>query len=164
MSIDISQYRKEALKKQEAHKKYLEKLKNKKPKKLDGIVQEIHQKVFKTVDCLACANCCKTTGPLFTEKDIERISKHLRMKAADFVEQYLYKDEDHDWVLKQLPCRFLDSQNYCLIYEFRPKACKEYPHTDRKKFYQINKLTLQNTLICPAAYKVLEELTQKLPL
>lgn len=41
MSIDISQYRKEALKKQVAHKKYLEKLKGKKPKKLDRIMQEI---------------------------------------------------------------------------------------------------------------------------
>lgn len=164
MSVNIIQHKKEALKKQETHKKYLEKLKSKRPKKLDVIMQEIHQNVFKNVDCLKCANCCKITGPLYTERDIERISKNLHMKASEFIEKYLYKDEDNDWVLKQLPCPFLDTENYCLIYEFRPKACKEYPHTDRKKFYQINKLTLQNTLICPATYKVVEELIKKLPL
>ena len=63
------------------------------------------------------------------------------MKPIEFIDQYLYKDEDNDWVFKQLPCPFLDHSNYCIIYEVRPKACKEYPHTNRKKFYQINKLS-----------------------
>lgn len=154
--MDLDKYKNEALKKASEHKKYLEKLKNKKPKKLDQELIEIHDKVFSHIDCLQCANCCKTTGPLFLEKDIERISKYLRMKPIDFIDQYLYKDEDNDWIFKQLPCPFLDSSNYCSIYVVRPKACKEYPHTDRKKFYQINKLTLKNTVICPAAYEVVE--------
>nr|MDK7631844.1 YkgJ family cysteine cluster protein [Globicatella sanguinis] len=83
-------------------------------------------------------NCCKTTGPLFTQKDIERLAKVFRMKPSLFIEKYLRIDEDNDYVLQQLPCPFLDSENYCLVYEDRPKACKEYPHTDRKKFHQIN--------------------------
>lgn len=154
--MNLDKYKNEALKKASEHKKYLEKLKNKKPKKLDQELIGIHDKVFSHIDCLQCANCCKTTGPLFLEKDIERISKFLRMKPIDFIDQYLYKDEDNDWIFKQLPCPFLDSSNYCSIYEVRPKACKEFPHTDRKKFYQINKLTLKNTVICPAAYEVVE--------
>jgi Fe-S-cluster containining protein len=125
---------------------------------------DIHEEVFYKVNCLECANCCKTTGPLFTEKDIERISRHLRMKSSSFVEQYLYKDEDNDWILKQLPCPFLDAENYCMIYEVRPKACREYPHTDRKNFYQINDLTLKNILICPAVYQVVEKMIKKIPL
>lgn len=154
--MNLDKYKNEALKKASEYKKYLEKLKNKKPKKLDQELIKIHDKVFSHIDCLQCANCCKTTGPLFLEKDIERISKYLRMKPIDFIDQYLYKDEDNDWIFKKLPCPFLDSSNYCSIYEVRPKACKEYPHTDRKKFYQINKLTLKNTVICPAAYEVVE--------
>ncbi len=36
-------------------------------------------------------------------------------------------------VLKSSACVFLSNENKCEIYDFRPKACKEYPHTDRKK-------------------------------
>lgn len=154
--MNLDKYKNEAIKKASEHKKYLVKLKQKKPKKLDEEMEEIHQNVFSKIDCLQCANCCKTTGPLVLDKDIERISKHLRMKPIEFIDQYLYKDEDNDWVFKQLPCPFLDHSNYCIIYEVRPKACKEYPHTNRKKFYQINNLTLKNTVICPAAFEVVE--------
>lgn len=154
--MNIDKYKNDALRKASEHQKYLEKLKHKKPRKLDEKMLEIHNKVFSNIDCLECANCCKTTGPLLLEKDIERISKYLRMKPVDFINQYMHKDEDQDWVFKQLPCPFLNNSNYCLIYEVRPKACKEYPHTNRKKFYQINKLTLKNTIICPAAYEVVE--------
>jgi len=66
-------------------------------------------------------------------------------------------------VLNSAPCPFLDSENYCLVYEDRPIACREYPHTNRKRFYQILDLTLKNTLICPAALQVAEGLAKKYP-
>lgn len=162
--MDLEKYKEEARQKSSEHKKYLEKLKQKKPKKLDENILEIHQDVFQEIDCLQCANCCKTTGPLFTDKDIERIAHYLRLKPSAFIDKYLQIDEDNDYVLQQLPCPFLDNENYCLIYENRPKACKEYPHTDRKKFYQINHLTLKNTLICPATFKVVEEMMKRINL
>ena len=62
------------------NKKYFEKLKKKTPKNLDYVMQDLHEAEFKKTDCLECANCCKTTGPLFTSADIERISKSLRQK------------------------------------------------------------------------------------
>lgn len=52
--------------------------------------------------------------------------------------------------------------NKCSIYEVKPKACREYPHTDRKKIYQINNLTLKNTVICPAAYTFVEKIKRNL--
>ncbi|MBW3518113.1 YkgJ family cysteine cluster protein [Flavobacterium sp. NKUCC04_CG] len=146
------------------NKKYFDKLKKKTPKNLDYQMEEIHTAVFKKTDCLSCGNCCKTTGPLFTSADIERISKHLKLKPQVFINQYLRIDEDQDYVLQTVPCTFLDHENYCMIYEVRPKACREFPHTDRKKFQQIANLTLQNVAICPAAYKVVEELKKKMPL
>jgi Fe-S-cluster containining protein len=48
-----------------------------------------------------------------------------------------------------------------MIYEVRPKACREYPHTDRKKFQQITDITLKNVAICPAAYNIVEEMKRK---
>lgn len=160
--MNIDWYRKQAQQKQKEHGRILEQLKKKPPKNLDYIVQETHEEVFEKINCLECANCCKTTGPLFTERDIERISKFLKMKASDFEKKFLRTDEDHDKVLQQLPCWFLSADNTCSIYEVRPKACREFPHTDRKKIYQINHLTQKNALICPAVYEFLERIDQNI--
>jgi Fe-S-cluster containining protein len=146
------------------NKKYFDKLKKKTPKNLDYVMQDIHDAEFKKTNCLNCANCCKTTGPLFTLADIERISKFLRQKPQQFILQYLRIDEDRDYVLQSVPCAFLDHENACIIYEVRPKACREFPHTDRKKFQQITDLTLKNLAICPATYNIVEEMKKKLPL
>jgi len=144
-------------------KKYLNRLKTKKVKRLDEQVHELHAEVFEELDCLQCANCCKTTGPLFTDRDISRISKHLGLKPADFEEQYLKVDEDQDWVLKSTPCTFLGSDNYCSIYEVRPKACAAYPHTDHVGFQNILEITDKNTRMCPAAAKVVEKMMERIP-
>lgn len=141
--------------------KLFSKLKKTKPPQLDVIVSQLHDEVFESTDCLQCANCCKTTSPVFYDKDIERVSKHLRMKPSAFVEKYLHIDEDRDYVLNSAPCPFLDHENYCMVYESRPAACREYPHTNRKRFHQILDLTLKNTTICPAAYQVVEALKKR---
>jgi Fe-S-cluster containining protein len=88
----------------------------------------------------------------------------LRQKPQQFIDQYLRIDEDKDYVLKSVPCAFLDSDNKCFIYDVRPKACREFPHTDRKKFNQITDLTLLNVAICPAAFNIVEKMKEKLPL
>ena len=140
------------------NKKFFDNLKKKAPKNLDYIMQELHEQEFVRTDCLQCANCCKTTGPLFTDKDILRIAKDFKIKAKHFISQYLRLDEENDYVLQSVPCTFLGADNYCSIYEVRPKACSEFPHTDRKKFQQISNLTLKNVVICPAAYNIVEEM------
>ena len=155
---------KKAKDKHNENKKFFAKLRKRPPKHLDLQMQELHEEEFKRTDCLTCANCCKTTGPLFTNKDIERISKHFRQKPAQFIANYLRIDEDNDHVLQQVPCTFLGEDNYCSIYEVRPKACREYPHTDRKDFHKISNLTLKNTAICPAAYNIVEEMKKRIKL
>ena len=135
-------------------------LKKKKPKSLDNIVHRLHEEVFSTIDCLACANCCKTLGPRVTDNDIVRLAKHLKIKPGKFIESYLRLDEDNDYVFKEMPCPFLLPDNYCMVYEHRPKACREYPHTDRKRFYQALDITLKNTATCPAVYEIMEQLKQ----
>lgn len=145
-------------------KKYFAKLKKKTPKRLDLLMQDLHENEFKQTDCLTCANCCKTSSPIFTDKDISRISKHLRMKEHQFIAQYLERDDDDFMVLQNVPCTFLDTDNTCFIYDVRPKACSEYPHTNRKKFIQLTNLTLKNAEICPAVFNIIEDLKNKLPL
>ncbi len=157
---ELPKLAKDALKE---NKKFFRKLKKKTPKNLDYIVQEIHDETFATTNCLTCANCCKTTSPIFTEKDIKRISKHFKMKEIQFIEEYLQRDEDDFMVLKQAPCSFLDeSDNTCIIYDVRPKACSEYPHTNRRKFIQLADLTIKNTEVCPAVYTIVEAMKEKI--
>ncbi|CAM4021282.1 YkgJ family cysteine cluster protein [Flavobacterium branchiophilum] len=162
--ISPTELQKLAKDKQNENKKYFEKLKKKTPKNLDYLMQELHNDTFKKTDCLLCANCCKTTGPLFTSADIERIAKYLKIKPQQFISQFLRIDEENDYVLQQVPCHFLNSDNTCLIYDVRPKACREFPHTDRKKFQQITNLTLLNVAICPAAFEIVEAMKKKIVL
>ncbi len=144
------------------NKKFFVKLKKKMPKDLDYVMQELHDDEFERTDCLTCANCCKTTGPLLTDKDVDRIAKYFKLNTQDFINQYLRVDEDNDYVLQSVPCTFLGSDNYCSIYDVRPKACREFPHTDRKKFQQISELTLKNVAICPAAFNIVEEMKKRI--
>ncbi len=82
------------------------------------------------------------------------------MKEVQFIDKYLQLDQENDYVLKSSPCAFLGTDNKCSIYDFRPLACKEYPHTDRKNMHQILDITLMNSLICPAVAKVVEEIVK----
>ena len=160
--MDLFQHKERVEKKRKENSIFFKRLKKEKPKVLDKLIHPIHEDVFANTDCLKCANCCKTTSPLFTDKDIQRISRYLKIRPSEFVDRYLRIDEDSDYVLQSVPCFFLSKDNYCSIYEVRPKACKEYPHTDRIKQYQLLKLTEKNIDICPAVYEIIERLKLEL--
>jgi Fe-S-cluster containining protein len=156
--MDLEKHRALVQQKRKENKKFFQQLKREKPKVLDRKMHQLHEEVFACTNCLECANCCSTTGPLFTDKDISRIAKHLRVKPSVFVECYLRIDEDNDYVLQSVPCTFLGDDNRCSIYDVRPKACREFPHTDRIKQHQILNLTQKNVAVCPAVYHIVEKL------
>lgn len=156
--MELTRFSKQSKTDIERNKKFLLALKKKDSRKVDDAFHSLHEEVFEEIDCLTCANCCKTTSPIFYDTDIERLAKHLRIKAVEFVDKYLKVDDDGDQVLKTTPCPFLGYDNYCSVYEARPKACREYPHTDRKKMVQIMELTHKNTQVCPAVFEIVERL------
>ena len=143
-------------------RKLLVLLKRQNPRQLDGLMQDAHQRAFSCIDCLQCANCCTTTGPMLTDKDIQRVAKHLRMKEVDFVNKYVREYEDGDQVFESMPCPFLGDDKYCSIYEHRPKACRDYPHTDRVKQHQLLDLHMKNASVCPAVEQVLKDVNELL--
>jgi Fe-S-cluster containining protein len=146
-----------AAQEKKALKKKFQSLKKMKKGEADRLMHDLHDEAFEQIDCLQCANCCSGTGPLLNQKDIERIAKFKSMRPGQFVDQFLRVDEDQDYVFKQIPCVFLEVDNYCSIYDVRPKACREYPHTDRVNQQGILTITAKNALICPAvAYIMLE--------
>jgi len=122
---------------------------------------DLHEEAFEKVDCLTCANCCKNYSPRFKTPDIKRISKHLKIKESDLIDQYLKLDEEGDYVSKSAPCPFLGSDNYCNIYDVRPSDCARFPYTNEDVLFKRPQLTLKNATFCPATYYVLEKLKAK---
>lgn len=136
----------------------LQAIKNKPPKQLDSLVHALHNTMFDSINCLDCANCCKTLSPGITDADIQRISKFLKIKPSKLVETYFTLDTDGLYMFTQSPCPFLMPDNYCSIYEARPRACREYPHTDRRRFEQLILITKENLNVCPAVYHIIKKL------
>lgn len=140
---------------QKLYKQYLNRADKNKVLKL---LPDLHEEAFEKIDCLKCANCCKSYSPRFKSPDIKRIAKYLKMKEGDFINTYLFVDSEGDYVLKQKPCPFLGTDNYCNIYEERPSDCHRFPYTDEDVLIKKQALTQKNSSFCPIVYYVLEKL------
>ena len=62
-----------------SHKALLKELKKEKHGTVDLLFSKAHDEVFECTDCMDCGNCCRTTGPMYTQRDIERVANHLKM-------------------------------------------------------------------------------------
>ena len=158
MKPEYQQYLNLAESRKRENKKLLHRLKKQKPKELDKTINKLHDQAFEHIDCLECANCCKSISPSVQDNDIQKIARSLKIKPSAVVQKFMHLDDEQDYVMNVSPCPFLMIDNYCEIYSSRPLACKGYPHTDRNKMNQILELTLRNTLICPAVSFIFEEL------
>jgi len=49
----------------------------------------LEPEVWKEIDCLTCANCCKTMTPTYTTADIKRISAHFNQTPQEFKDKWL---------------------------------------------------------------------------
>jgi uncharacterized protein len=139
-------------------RRFLTFLEKKTPKKMDAAAVVADKIVWQEIDCLSCANCCKTMSPTFTPKDIRRISAHLGMTPLTFKDKYLYLDKrDKDWMNVKQPCQFLDlTTNKCSIYEVRPADCAGFPHHTKRKMVDYMHVYKQNVEYCPATYRMVE--------
>jgi len=146
-----------------ARQAWAKKTKQQAPKNLDQRFSDLHDSAFSEYDCLNCANCCKTTSPMLFERDIERLSKALRMKPGDFTQEYLFLDIDGLYAFKQTPCPFLGADNSCQHYEDRPKACRDFPHTQHRKMHNLLNLAVTNCTVCPVVDAIVDKLAQIQP-
>jgi Fe-S-cluster containining protein len=142
----------------EHQKQYGQFLKRADKNKVLKQLPDLNEEAFEKVDCLQCANCCKSYSPRFKTPDIKRISKYLGMKEGDFIDTYLKIDNEGDYILKSKPCSFLGADNYCTIYDVRPSDCSRFPYTDEDVLLKRPQITLKNSSFCPITYYVLEKL------
>lgn len=163
--INIKSFKKEAEKSSRRFRSFITKLENSSHDR--GVIKEVkeaNEEVWQEVDCLSCANCCKTMTPTLNAADKKRIAAHLRMSVKDFTEKYLeYDAKENDWRMQKQPCVFLDLKtNKCNIYDVRPADCSGFPHltkTPLKSYLYIHK---QNIMYCPATYKFVEKMMDRI--
>ena len=139
---------------------FLNRLEKKMPAGLKKLTRRLETEVWKEVDCLSCANCCKKMTPTFTAKDIRRISAHFGMTDAEFRSKWLIREKggDRDWMNLSTPCQFLDLKtNFCSIYAIRPADCAGFPHLS-KNLEDYGHVLKQNIEYCPAAFKLVEKM------
>jgi uncharacterized protein len=142
---------------------FLTRLETVKPKGMDKLASEVDKEVWAETDCLQCANCCKTMTPTFTTKDIKRISAHFNQTPEEFTKKWLYKERGTgDMMNKKQPCQFLNlKDNKCSIYEIRPADCSGFPHHTKKHFTEWAHVYKQNVEYCPATYKMVEKMIER---
>jgi Fe-S-cluster containining protein len=155
----------EILKKNKEQKKQLLKflrgLTHRKVIKLDEKAIALNKEAFKKVDCLQCANCCKTMHPTWKKAEVKRVAKHLGMTYKQYFDKYLVIEEK-DIMNKKAPCQHLAKDNTCKIYDIRPSDCSGFPHTQNKGFkLYISGTHIQNMDYCPITVSVVEGIFNK---
>ena len=161
MLMDLKKFAKKADKKKDKLIKFLNKLDKIVPEDMPELVAEVDKQVWEDIDCLECANCCKTMTPTYNKADIARISKHFGMTPKAFKEKWLYKDKSGDWMNTATPCQFLGKDNKCSIYEIRPEDCAGFPHHHKKEFDLYNDTYIGNVPRCPATFELVSRLKKR---
>ena len=126
----------------------------------DRILRRIAEQVEDAIDCLACANCCRVATAKVTERDVERLSKHLRLKPGRFLADFTVESEEEGLVLrrdKKTGCVFL-SGNECTVYDARPESCQRFPHVVRGNGSIVSRMweLIDRACYCPIVYNSLE--------
>ncbi|MFM8591332.1 MAG: YkgJ family cysteine cluster protein [Sphingomonadales bacterium] len=147
-----------------AFKRFLTRLEKKPVRGLQQLIVQIEKEVWAEVDCLSCANCCKTMSPTYTPADLKRIARHFGITVPAFKKKWLKQERggDRDWINRSTPCQFLNTKsNKCSIYAIRPLDCSGFPHLP-KKFVEYAHVHKQNLDSCPATFLLVEKLSQQL--
>ena len=77
LAVNLRSFRQKVRHNKKELKGFLSRLLKDQPRGMDKLAASLEMDVWKEVDCLTCANCCKTMSPTFTKTDIKRISKHF---------------------------------------------------------------------------------------
>ena len=164
MIVNIRSFRQKYVRNKKAFRTFLTKLENNPPKGLQQMMVETDAEVWAETDCLTCGNCCKKMTPTFTPADIKRIAGHFEMTPNAFKEKWLvYEKKEGDWQNKKQPCQFLNlSDNKCSIYAIRPADCSGFPHLTKKNTTDYIHVHKQNIEYCPATYKMVEKMKERL--
>jgi Fe-S-cluster containining protein len=133
----------------------------------DRILRRIAQGIQDQIDCTACANCCRVATTQVTERDIDRLSRHLRITPQQVIANYTMPDPEEGgrnlkWT-EGSGCVFLEG-NLCGVYEGRPDICQRYPHLVRGAGSIAARMwsMVERAGDCPIVYNSLEAFKEQL--
>jgi Fe-S-cluster containining protein len=125
----------------------------------DRILRRIAVGVEEQIDCTTCANCCRVATVRLTTRDVENMSKALRISQARFLAEYTSESAEEGRILKRTAkgCVFLDG-NLCSVYDHRPATCDDFPHVVRGNGSIVSRMWefTDRAVYCPIVYNSLE--------
>ncbi len=125
----------------------------------DRILRRLAEEVEDEIDCTTCANCCRVATVRLTERDVENMSKSLRMTRERFLNDYTTQSDDEGLILRRTEkgCVFLDG-NLCLVYDHRPANCEDFPHVVRGNGSIVSRMwdLVDRACYCPIVYNSIE--------
>jgi len=126
----------------------------------DRILRRIAEGIEEQIDCTQCANCCRVATVKVSERDIERLSRYLRIAPAAFLAGYTTKSDDEGTILlrsAEAGCVFLDG-TACTVYGARPDICQRFPHLVRGNGSIASRMWqfIDRACYCPIVYNALE--------
>lgn len=120
----------------------------------------IAQDVEDSIDCTACANCCRVATTQITDRDAERLSRHLGVKLSNFLRDYTVESLEEGRILKrnQSGCVFLED-NLCSVYDARPNTCELFPHFVKGNGSLLSRMwhMPDRAVYCPIVFNTLEQ-------
>jgi hypothetical protein len=132
----------------------------------DRILRRVAEAIEEQIDCTQCANCCKVATVTVSERDIERLARHLRIKPAQLVAGYTMESAEEGRILRrpaEAGCVFLEG-NACTVYEARPETCQRFPHMVRGSGSLASRMWqfIDRACYCPIVYNSLEAFKEEL--
>jgi Fe-S-cluster containining protein len=123
-------------------------------------LKAIAQDVEEAVDCTACANCCRVATTQISERDAERLARHLGVKLEVFLRDYTVESPEEGRILKrdENGCVFLEG-NLCSVYAARPQTCQLFPHLVKGNGSLVSRMwhMPDRAVYCPIVFNTLEE-------
>ncbi len=122
-------------------------------------LKHLAEEVEESIDCRACANCCRVATTKLTPRDVDKLSRFLGMRREEFLRDFAVPDKDEGLILRrsEAGCVFL-SGNDCTVYEGRPHTCEDFPHLARGPGSFLSRLweMPDRATYCPIVYNSLE--------
>ena len=97
-----------------------------------------------------------------TQAEVEAIAAHLNMSVTEVLVKHTRPDPEDSrkrvLLSERDGCTFLD-RNLCLIYDARPRPCRQFPHVHLGEHTLGSRIesACRHAAVCPILYNALEE-------
>ena len=123
-------------------------------------LRHMAEEIEEQIDCTQCANCCRVATVRLSDRDVDRLAKHLSVTRAQFLDEYTTTSDEEGLILRRTDaagCVFLEGTT-CTVYDARPDTCSRFPHLVRGNGSIASRMWqfIDRACYCPIVYNSLE--------